>query len=298
MAEQLLGSPGTSLVRCGVGRVARGARSATLAVCILWLHLSRVSQSVWSMRTWEGSWRQRSVENVYHQSWLWEQHHRHDRWNEADGRRLWAKSFSLSAYIKTLENTLAAPPQGRPFESTRVYLQKEISEKKREITESKPLAMRLASCKGPVDRAAAKRVACQDAVERAIREFQQAQQRERELGEELASLERQLSEQVSMDKSNAAMTGGNSLDSPQMCMGSVLQEMATSSAVQPNMVDEARRHMEQLFMSLAALSQQSQTANHGSRPSVLQMLQCDQVPILVSGERCPNGQDATGTNPV
>ena len=83
-----------------------------------------------------------------------------------------------------------------------------------------------------------------------------------------------------------------------MCMRSVLQEMATSSAAQPNMVDEARRHMEQLFMSLTALSQQSQTANHGSRPSVLQMLQCDQVPIPVSGERCPNGLDAMGTDPV
>ena len=101
-----------------------------------------------------------------------------------------------------------------------------------------------------------------------------------------------------MDKSNAAMAGGNSLDSLQMCMRSVLREMATSSAVQPNMVDEARRHMEQLFMSLTALSQQSQTANHGSRPSVLQMLQCDQVPILVCGQRCPNGLDAMGTNPV
>ena len=156
---------------------------------------------------------------------------------------------SLSACIKT---TLAALPEGGSFESTGVYLQKEISEKKKEITESKPLAMRLASCKGAVDRAAAKRAACQDAVERAIREFRQAQQRERELGEELASLERQFSEQVSMDKSSAAMAGDNSLDLLQMCMRSVLQQVATSSAVQPNMVDEARRHMKQLFMSLTA----------------------------------------------
>ena len=101
-----------------------------------------------------------------------------------------------------------------------------------------------------------------------------------------------------MDKSNAAMAGSNSLDSLQMCMRSVLQEVATSSAVQPNIVDEARRHMEQLFMSLTALSQQSLTANHGSRPSVLQMSQCGQVPIPVFGERCPNGLDAMGTNPV
>ena len=194
---------------------------------------------------------------------------------------------SHSAGIKTLENTLAALPELGPFESTRVHLQKEISEKNKEITESKPLAMRLASCKGAVDRAAAKRAACQGAVERTIRE-QQAQQRERELGEELASLERQLSEQVSMDKSNAAMAGGNSLDSLQMCMRSVLREMATSSAVQPNMVDEARRHMEQLFMSLTALSQQSQTANHGSRFSVLRMLQVGkQIPIVL-------GIDANG----
>ena len=54
---------------------------------------------------------------------------------------------------------------------------------------------------------------------------------------------------------------GNSLDSLQMCMRSVLQEMVASSTVQPNMVDEARRQMEQLFMSLTALSQQSQAAN-------------------------------------
>ena len=53
---------------------------------------------------------------------------------------------SLSACIKTLENTLAALPEGGPFESTRVYLQKETSEKKKEITESKPWAMRLVSC--------------------------------------------------------------------------------------------------------------------------------------------------------
>ena len=91
---------------------------------------------------------------------------------------------SLSACIKTLENTLSALPEGGPFESTRLYLQKEISEKKTEITESKPLAMRLASCKGAVDRATAKRLACQETAERALQEFQQAQQRERELGEE------------------------------------------------------------------------------------------------------------------
>ena len=54
--------------------------------------------------------------------------------------------------------------------------------KRKEITESKPLAMRLASCKGAEDRAAAKRLACQETVERALQEFQQAQQRERELG--------------------------------------------------------------------------------------------------------------------
>ena len=135
---------------------------------------------------------------------------------------------SLSTCIKTLESTLSALPAGGPSESTRLYLHKEISEKKREITESKPLAIRLASCKGAVDRAAAKRLACQEVVERAIQEFQKAQVRERELGEELASLERQLSEQC--------------------------------SAVQPNMVEEARRHMEQLFMSLTTLSQQSQAA--------------------------------------
>ena len=41
MADRAFGSPGTSMVRSGVGRVARGARSATLAVCILWHHLSR-----------------------------------------------------------------------------------------------------------------------------------------------------------------------------------------------------------------------------------------------------------------
>ena len=140
MAEQFLGSPGTSLV-LAVHSVAPPVEG---------------KPSVWSMRTTEGSWRQRSVENVYQQSWLWEQHHRHDRWNEADGNTCGQRA-SLSACIKTLENTLAALPEGGPFESTRVYLQKEISEKKKESTGSKPLAMRLASCKGAVDRAAAKR---------------------------------------------------------------------------------------------------------------------------------------------
>ena len=73
-------------------------------------------------------------------------------------------------------------------------------------------------------------------------------------------------------------------------MRSVLQDMATSSAVQPNIAEEARRHTEQLFMSLTALSQQSQAANLGARQSVLQMLQCSQVPILVAGEECPKGK--------
>ena len=56
------------------------------------------SQSVWSMRTTEGSWRQRSVENVYQQSWLWEQRHRYDRWDETDGRHLWTESVSLGLH--------------------------------------------------------------------------------------------------------------------------------------------------------------------------------------------------------
>ena len=64
-----------------------------------------------------------------------------------------------------------------------------------------------------------------------------------------------------MDTSNAAMAGGNSLDSPR-----VLQYSPTWSTKPGDTWNS------QLFMSLTALSQQSQTANHGSRPSVLQML--------------------------
>ena len=79
---------------------------------------------------------------------------------------------SLSACIITLESTLSALPAGGPFEATRLYLQEEISEIQKEIAESKQLAMRMASCKGAVDRTAAKRLACQEAVERALQEFQ------------------------------------------------------------------------------------------------------------------------------
>ena len=167
MAEQLFGSPGTSLVRSGVVRVAHGARSTTLAVCILWLHLSRESQSVWSMRTSEGSWRKgvkTSTSNPGSGNSTTATTDGTKQTGDTCGQRA-----SLSACIKTQENTLAALPEGEPFESTRVYLQKEISEKKKENTESKQLAMRLASCKSAVDRAAAKRAACQDAVERATR---------------------------------------------------------------------------------------------------------------------------------
>ena len=96
-----------SLIRCRVGRVARGARSATLAVCILWLH-PRESQNVWSIRTAEGSWRHRSVENVSNPG------SGNSTTVTTDGTKqtgdTCGQRASLSACIKTLENTLAALP--------------------------------------------------------------------------------------------------------------------------------------------------------------------------------------------
>ena len=112
---------------------------------------------------------------------LWKQSHRHDRWNEADGRHLWAKSIS-AACIKRWRAPCRLVQDEDHSSLYVLHLQKESSEKKKEITEAQPLAMRLASCKGAVDRAAAKRLACQEIVERAIQELQQAQVRERELG--------------------------------------------------------------------------------------------------------------------
>ena len=132
MAEQFLGSTGTSLVRCGMGRVARGARSATLAVCILWLHLSRECQSVWSMRTTEGSWRQRSVENDYPQSWLWEQRHRYDRWNETDGRHLWTESVSLGLHRDAREHSAGSSRGGTIRFYSRVPAKGDFGKEKRD----------------------------------------------------------------------------------------------------------------------------------------------------------------------
>ena len=147
---------------------------------------------------------------------------------------------SLSACIKTLESTLSALPAEGPFESTRLYLQKEIFEKKKDITESK------ASCKGAVDRDAAKRLVglsrssgtCDTRVSTSTSERARA-------GGELASPERQLSEPVSLDKSNAAQRGSNSLESLQPRTRSALQDMATSSVVQPKTTffEKKRRHV-------------------------------------------------------
>ena len=55
---------------------------------------------------------------------------------------------SLSACIKTLESTLSALPAGGPFEATRLYLQIRFPKRKKEITESKPLAMRFGVMQG------------------------------------------------------------------------------------------------------------------------------------------------------
>ena len=211
MAEQFLGSSGTSLVRCGMGRVARGAHSATLAVSILWLYLSRESQSVWSMRTREGSWRQRSVENVYQQSWLWEQRHSYDRWNATDWRYLWTEGVSLCLHQNAREYS-GSSSRGRTIRIySRVPSKGDFGKEKRDYriqtVGNAPGVMQRRSRQSCCEKSCMSRC-CGTCNTR----IQQAQQRERELGEELASLERQLSEQVSMDKSNAAMAGGNSLD--------------------------------------------------------------------------------------
>ena len=110
MAEQLFGSPGTSLVRSGAGRVARGAWSTTLAVCILWLHLSRESQSVWPMRTSEGSWRKGVKTSTSNPG------SGNSTTVTTDGTK---QRASLSACIKTQENTYSGGSSRR--RTIRIY---------------------------------------------------------------------------------------------------------------------------------------------------------------------------------
>ena len=146
----------------------------------------------------------------------------------------------LSACIKKAGEHVDGSRAGGPFEATRLYLQEVISEKKKRSPSPNHLQRRCRQSHREevgLSRDGGTSVAGDKAstTERA------------RTGEELASLETQLSEQVTMDKSTADQTGANSLELLQSCMRSVLRDMAASAAVQPNIVEESRGHMEQLF---------------------------------------------------
>ena len=134
MAESLLGSQGIPMVRRGMGRVARGAPSPTLAVCFL-CSTCRGKAKVCGQCDQRRAAGDKRCDEIGR---------RCDRWGEADGRHLWVQCTSLGLRQNAGAHLVGSSSK-RSIRS-HSYLQMRFS-KRKEMAESKPLAMRVGSCK-------------------------------------------------------------------------------------------------------------------------------------------------------
>ena len=153
-------------------------------------------------------------------------------------------SQETSTQIKALEAALAQLPTGEIFEESRTSIKASLTALKSSVSKSKPLGLRLESCRAAVARATKRSAMAAEAVTTAVTEAKTTD-------EELAKFRRDLSD---LENEMTAAVGGNSVQSMTTALERVVGEMRSSPLVPANLVQQAEQQMMLLVEGVKQIS--------------------------------------------
>ena len=157
--------------------------------------------------------------------------------------------------IMALEAALAALPGADFCADVKAGIELKIQDKKREITNSRPIGARVDACRAWLDRCAARRLQCADALELAQETMDAADAEVEKAFKELAALEDELAANQSSPKPVAGVESGpNCIEAMAGSLHAVLSEMQRSSEVPQDVIQEAEAHMKGLMDGIARIA--------------------------------------------
>ena len=171
-----------------------------------------------------------------------------------------------SAQITALEGALAQVPAGAMFENTRTVMQGQIALLKASISKSKPIGLRLESCRAAVARAAKRKEEAEAAVVAAVFAESKATAEHAQYVNDLAELERELSSSV-----GASVQPADCVQNMASALQRVVGEMKSSPLVPLELVKQAEQQMETLLSGvkqISALATQAAQAQVAQPPKV------------------------------
>jgi hypothetical protein len=157
--------------------------------------------------------------------------------------------------IKAIEAALEQLPDTEVFSESRATLSVQREDLKKKITNSKPLAARIESCRGAMERAQRRRQAALEALQLAQATFKEADQHACMKEGELKTME---AEYLATAQAHLVVESRDEtcLDALQSNMTRVLQEMESGGKVDQSMMTGAYAQMASLFQGLTAISEQ------------------------------------------
>jgi hypothetical protein len=164
-----------------------------------------------------------------------------------------------SAQIKSLEAALLLVPVGPFFESSRTVMRDKVTALKASISKSRPLGLRLESCRAAVTRAAKRKDAASEAVVAALIEEKATSDELAKFSTDLAELEAELSASVGIP-----IQSGDCVTNMTCALERVVGEMRSSPLVPASLLYQAELQMATLLEGVKQISalalQAAQTA--------------------------------------
>jgi hypothetical protein len=154
-----------------------------------------------------------------------------------------------SAQIKALEGALAQVPAGPLFETSRAVMREQIATLKASISKSKPLGLRLESCRAAVARATKRKDVASEAVAAALAEEKVTKDELTKFTKDLTDLEAELAISV-----GSPQQSGDSVQNMTSALERVVGEMRSSPLVPANLVYQAELQMSALMEGVKQIS--------------------------------------------
>ena len=176
-----------------------------------------------------------------------------------------------STQIKAIEAALEQLPDTAIFSESRAILMAQREDLKKKITSSKPLAARIESCRGAMERAQHRRQTALEALQLAQATFKEADQNACMKEGELKAME---AEYLATAQKHLVVESQDEtcLDALQNNMTRVLQEMESGGKVDQSLLSGAYTQMASLFQGLTAISEQCKQQPPLPQMDILTML--------------------------
>jgi hypothetical protein len=169
-----------------------------------------------------------------------------------------------SAQIKSLEAALLLVPMGPLFEDSRNGMRDHVTALKASISKSKPLGLRLESCRAAVTRAAKRKEAASEAVLAAVKEEKATIDELAKFSLDLASLESELAASVGLSPPPQT---GDCVTNMTCALERVVEEMRASPLVPANILYQAELQMATLLEGVKQISALALQAAQAAPPA-------------------------------